>query len=340
MRAIRALWLATFAASALGQAVPPVATPQPTSSPAQAQGSPTPAAGAAEADQAQGAVTTLKVVTRLVAISAVVKSKDGEPKTGLTKDDFVLKQDGKEVPIHYFSQGSDLPLTIALMVDTSGSQRTFIGDESLASDVFFATMLGRKEDRAMLVEFGNSVRVLQGMTNSASALHLALSGLSPRAALVGGTLLNDAIYVVAKDALAKETGRKAMVILTDGGDNGSQRTLAEAVEQAQRGDVQIYSILYSAWAGFSDSARRSGVDPGQEALQKFSESTGGRVFTVSRTMGLREIFAEIAQELRLQYELGYTPPADTQPNSYHKLELKAKDKKLSVQARKGFFEPP
>ena len=107
-------------------------------------------------------MTTLKVVTRVVAISAVVKSKDGEPKAGLTKDDFVLKQDGKEVPIHYFSQGSDLPLTIALMVDTSGSQRTFIGDEALASDVFFETMLGRKEDRAMLVEFGTSVRELQG----------------------------------------------------------------------------------------------------------------------------------------------------------------------------------
>jgi Ca-activated chloride channel family protein len=316
--------------SGWAQTAPPGSAP----TPAPATSSP------ADADQTQGAVTTLKVVTRVVAISAVVKSKDGEPKAGLTRDDFILKQDGKEVPIHYFSVGSDLPLTIALMVDTSGSQRTFIGDESLASDVFFSTMLERKEDRATLVEFGNSVRELQGMTNSASALHLALSGLSPQAAKVGGTLLNDAVYVVAKNVLAKETGRKAMVILTDGGDNGSRRSLAEAVEQAQRGDVQIYSILYSAWAGFSDSARPSVVDPGLEALQKFSESTGGRVFTVSRTMGLREIFADIAQDLRLQYELGYTPPGDTQPNSYHKLELKAKDKKLTVQARKGFFAPP
>ena len=100
-----------------------------------------------------------------------------------------------------------------------------------------------------------------------------------------------------------------MVILTDGGDNGSRRSLAEAIEQAQRGDVQIYSILYSAWAGFSaHGGRPAGVDPGLEALQKFSESTGGRVFTVSRTMGLREIYEEIAQDLRLQYELGYTPP--------------------------------
>ncbi len=329
MRAIRALWLLVLSASSWGQAVPP-------GGPAPASPSP------AGADQTQGAVTTLKVFTRLVAISAVVKSKDGEPKTGLTKDDFVLKQDGREVPIRYFSQGSDLPLTIALMVDTSGSQRTFIGDESLASDVFISTMLGRKEDRAMLVEFDTGVRLLQGMTNSANALHLALSGLSPHASAVGGTLLNDAVYVVAKNVLAKETGRKAMVILTDGGDNGSHRSLAEAIEQAQRGDVQIYSILYSVFESFNDSGgvRSAGKDPGLEALQKLSESTGGRVFTVSRTMGLRDIFAQIGEDLRLQYELGYTPAADTQPNSYHKLELKAKDKKLTVQARKGFFEPP
>src|SRR5271170_435910 len=209
MRCIRAWCLLMLSASGLGQAVPPVSAPPP---PADIQ---VPAAGASGADQTQGPVTTLKVVTRLVAISAVVKSKDGEPKTGLTKDDFVLKQDGKEEPIRYFSQGSDLPLTIALMVDTSGSQRTFIGDEALASDVFFQTMLGRKEDRAMLVEFDTNVRQLQGMTNSANRLHLALSGLSPHASAAGGTLLQDAVYVVAKDVLAKETGRKAMVILTD-----------------------------------------------------------------------------------------------------------------------------
>jgi Ca-activated chloride channel homolog len=291
-------------------------------------------------DQAQPPVTTLKVVTGLVAISAVVKSKDGEPKTGLTKDDFLLKQDGKEEPIQYFSQGSELPLSFALMVDTSGSQQTFIGDESLASDVFFETMLGRKEDRAMLVQFDTTVLELKSMTNSANALHLALSRLRPDAK--GGTLLYDSVYVLAKNVLANETGRKAMVILSDGGDNGSSRSLAEAVEQAQRADVQIYSIVYSMWNSLnaSDAGRPPGRDPGLAALQKLSESTGGRVFTVSRTMSLRDIFAQIAQDLRLQYELGYKPPSDTQPNSYHKLELKAKDKKLTVQARKGFFEPP
>ena len=320
-KATRALCLLMFSAPTWGQST----------SPAPAQ----------DADQAQQPVTTLKVVTGLVAISAVVKTKDGQAEEGLTKDDFVLKQDGKEVPIHYFSKGSEVPLSLALMVDTSGSQETFIGDESLATDVFFETMLGRQEDRAMLVQFDTTVLQLKSMTNSASALHFAQSRMSQRAATKGGTLLYDAVYVVAKDALAKERGRKAMVILSDGGDVGSRRTLPEAIEQAQRADVQVYSIQYSMFKGLSggNTGRPPQADPGLEALEKLSDSTGGHVFTVSRTMSLREIFAQIADDLRLQYELGYHPPPDTRPNSYHKLELRAKDKKLTVQARKGFFQP-
>jgi VWFA-related protein len=292
-------------------------------------------------DAGPSQVTTLRVVTGLVAISAVVKGKDGAPKTGLTKDDFVLKQDGKEVPIRFFSLGSELPLSVAIMVDTSASQQTFIGDESLASDVFFETMLGRKEDRAMLVQFDTSVLQLKSMTNSANALHLALSHLSSRGSAAGGTLLYDAVYVVARNVLANETGRKAMVILSDGGDNGSHKSLDDAIEQAQRSDVQIYSILYSMRSSFSgdNSGRVPAIDTGLESLQKLSQSTGGRVFKVSATTGLREIFSQIAEDLRLQYELGYKPDPGTPPNTYHKLELKAKDKKLTVQARKGFFEP-
>ena len=285
-------------------------------------------------------MTTLKVATRVVEVAAVVKSKDGEIRGGMTKDDFVLKQDGKEVPIRYFSQGSELPLTLALMVDTSGSQRTFIGDETLASDVFFETMLGRKEDRAMLVEFDTQVQMLRGLTSSANALHLGLLGLASRASAVGGTLLDDAVWAVSRDVMAKETGRKAMVLLTDGGDNGSRHTLEEAVEQAQRADVQVYSVEYSLAESNGRFGGGIGVvrsDSGLATLRRLSESTGGRVFTVSAKMSLREIFAEIGRDLRLQYEIGYTPSGDVQANSYHAIELKAKDKKLVVQARKGFF---
>ncbi len=335
MTTAHAMCLLTLATIALGRAAAP-ATQDPTpnaSSPAGSQ---------------DAAVTTLKVETRVVAISAVVTGKDGRPLGGLTKDDFVLRQDGQEKPIRYFSQGSELPLTIALMVDTSGSQRTYIGDETLASDVFFETMLGRREDRAMLVQFDSHVLQLHSLTSSANALHLGLLGLRPDPTTPGGTLLQDAVYAVSKSILAKETGRKAMVILTDGGDNGSRKSLAEAIEQAQRADVQVYSILYSAWESGGPVAlgtglnglRPAGPDPGLKLLEQLSESTGGRVFRVSRTLGLRQIYADIAQDLRLQYEIGYTPPPDIQPNSYHRLELKAKDKKLIVQARHGFFAQP
>jgi VWFA-related protein len=292
-----------------------------------------------QAQQTDQSIPTLKVVTRLVAISAVVKSKDGDSPTNLTKDDFTLKQDGKEVPLQFCTRGADLPLSLALMVDTSASQATFIDDESLASDVFFQTMLGRPQDRAMLVQFDSTVMQMHSMTNNATSLHFALAKLRGQAA--GGTLLYDAIYSVSRSILAPETGRKAMVILSDGGDNGSRHTLPEAEEAAQRADVQIYSIVYSMHRTLTGGT--AGIAPpadiGLGALQKLSESTGGRVFTVSQKSSLREIYTQIGDDLRLQYQLGYKPPPTNQPNSYHKLELRAKDKKLTVQARKGFFQP-
>lgn len=354
-------WLGLFTGCAIawGQATAPaittapaVTTPTPpattsaTASPTM-QVPDTPVQQGQPADQSpsQPPVAMLRVSSRVVAISAVVKSKDGQPKTGLTKDDFVLKQDGREEPIRYFSQGSELPFSIVLMVDVSGSQRTFIGDESLASDVFFQTMLGRPQDRAMLVQFDAAVMPLSAMTNAPNLLHLGLTRLGTNPSTSSATLLNDGVAAVASKVLAKETGRKAIILLTDGGDNGSRSTVAQAIEQAQRADVQIYSILYSAWVGGTGglTSLRSlpaGPDPGLKTLQQLSESTGGRVFTVARGMGLRKIYEGIEQDLRLQYELGYTPPPDTPPNSYHKLDLKPKDRGLTVQARKGFFAKP
>ena len=307
------------------------------------------------------AVTTLRVTTRVVEISAVVTSKTGETQGGMAKDDFVLLDDGKEKAIRYFSQGSDLPLTLALMVDTSESQRTFIGDESEAGIVFVESMLQRPEDRATVVRFDSTVSQIGTLTHSVEALRLALStldsssryqarpapGAKGKQASGGGTLLNDAIDVTAKRLLAGQTGRKAMVILTDGCDFGSRTTLAQAIEQAERAEVQIYSILYTTFTGtnatngFSCDGLTPGLgNPGLHVLQDLSSSTGGRVYSVSPSLSLREIFAQIGEQLRLEYELGYTPDSDIKPNSYHKLELKVRDRKLVVQARKGYFAAP
>ena len=286
------------------------------------------------------AVTTLRVNTRTVEISAVVRNKTGEPQAALSKDDFILKEDGREQPIRYFSVGSDLPLTLALLVDTSASQRTFIGDEWRASDVFFESMLTNKQDRATLIQIDARVLQLMAMTSSVSSLHLALTQLGENNAAAGATRLNDGVLSVSRDILAREKGRKAIILLTDGGDNGSRSTLDQAIEQAQRANVPVYAILYSAWTGFNQGGPGARFNEGAALLKRLTESTGGRVYTVAPGTTLKKIYEAIGDDLRTQYELGYTPPPDLLPNSFHKLEVRAKDKKLTVQARNGFYVQP
>ncbi len=341
MTPLRALFCLTLPlAVACAQTPSQIAPPTPSQTPEPA------------ADQAP--VTTLKISTRVVSISAVVAGKSGEPTGGLTKDDFILKQDGREEPIRYFSQGANLPLTLALLVDTSGSQRTLINDEVLAADVFFETMLTEPQDRAALIQFDARVLQIKALTASPDELHLSLLSLRSDPQFAGATLLNDTVDAVARKVLANQSGRKAMILLTDGGDAGSRTPIANAIEQAQRNDIQIYSILYTAadeaaplsraqpspFGGPSPTHRGGVTDPGPAILQNLSDSTGGHVFTVSPTQSLRSIFARIAQDLRLEYELGYTPPPDTPPNTYHRLELRTRDHKLTTQTRKGFFTPP
>jgi Ca-activated chloride channel homolog len=278
-------------------------------------------------------ITTLKVGTAVVAVSAVVRDSTGQPVSGLTRDNFLLKQDGKPQPITYFSQGSDLPLTLALMVDTSGSQRRYITAEIAAGRVFFRTMMKQPEDRAVLIGFDNQILQLVRITSSVTTLEHGLAYLSQNNTAIGGfgrqgggTLLYDAIAAVAKIELTNQMGRRAMVILTDGGDNGSQLSEKKAIEAAQRSDIMIYSVYYSDGGGDYDT------------LSHLSKATGGRVFTVGPDMSLEQIYAQIADDMRLQYQLGYRPPA-SRPNKYHKIDLKATDKKLTVQAREGYFTP-
>ena len=195
----------------------------------------------------------------------------------------------------------------------------------------------------MLVQIDARVLQLMGMTNSVTSLHLALTQLGANSAASGRTLLNDSVYLIAKNFLAKESGRKAIILLTDGGENGSHASLEQAIGEAQRANVPVYAILYSAWTGpelGASQAMRFAGDPGEAILKKLSESTGGHVYAVSSGLPLRKIYEQIGEELRTQYEVGYSLPPDLKPNSFHKLELKAKDKKLAVQARNGFFAQP
>ena len=308
--------------------------------------------GAVWAQDAQAPMATLKLGTRVVAVAAVVLDGSGAPVRGLSKEGFVLKQDGKEQSIRYFSEDMDLPLTLALLVDTSGSQQAFIEDETRASEAFFKAMLRRPGDRAVLVQFDAGLLQPVPMTSSVGTLENALSYLSlphgsSMAAGRSGTLLYDAIVAASRAALGKELGRRALVILTDGVDNGSRATLEEAIAAAQRADAVVYSVLYSMEEGSQyprmGGPRRAGSGAGQVSgsvvLREISSATGGRVFEVSRAMPLASIYESIEEDLRLQYQIGYTPPASG-PGAYHKIELKVQGgKKMTVEARKGFYSP-
>jgi Ca-activated chloride channel family protein len=305
-------------------------------------------------------LATLKLGTRLVAVQAVVLDERGEPVRGLTRDDFTLKQDGKPQPIRYFSQDSTLPLTLALLVDTSSSQRMFLEDEIRASERFYRVMLTRPADRASLLQFDDAVLERQPMTSQLQTLENTLNFLSlghaPNPSPHGGTLLYEAVVTAAQSFRGDQPGRRAMVLLTDGEDNGSRATLEQAIAAAERSDVVVYSVLYSmAESGFGP--RRPGYqagyppphsqhgqghefDPltGREALTSLSNATGGRVFTVSARMPLDLIFVQIADALRLQYQIGYTPP-ESKPGAFHKIELKSSQKHMAVQARHGYYSP-
>ncbi len=284
-----------------------------------------------------GPITTLTLQTRVVAISAYVRDRQGRPVGGLTPADFTLKQDGTAEDIRYFSQGSDLPLTLALMVDTSASQRMYVADEAAASMVFFRAMLERKEDRVSLTRFASDVHELSPLTSSVDNLQRALGYLDYRAgnSANGGTLLFDAVVATAQN-LGAQQGRKAMVLLTDGGDNGSRATLAQAVAAAQKADVMVYSVFYSSDADPHSGSTQPRYHGDRNALEQLAEQTGGHVFDSGPHYPLRETFAQIQQQLRLEYLLGYRPP-DAPAGSYHKLELKPKDAKLIVEARRGFY---
>ena len=308
--------------------------------------------------QPEGPVTTLKLTTNLVAVQAVVLDNRGEPVRGLSKDDFALRQDGKPQEIRYFSQDSTLPLTLALMVDTSSSQRVFLEDEVRASERFFRVMLTRPSDRALLVQFDTGVFERQPLTPQVQTLENALNFLTlphpPDPNARGGTLLYDAVIATAGKFLSAERGRRALVLLTDGEDNGSRATLEQAIAAAQRADVVVYSILFSAaesgygpprtgyLSGHPPPSSQHGYghefDPltGREALTKLSEATGGHVFTIGPKFPLDLAYVQIADAMRLEYQIGYTPP-ESKPGEYHKIELKTDQKHVNVQARQGYY---
>jgi VWFA-related protein len=289
----------------------------------------------------------IKVDVDVVNIVASVRDKKGTLMPHLEKQDFTILEDGKPQPIKYFSRETDLPLTIGMLVDTSGSQQNLIGIERNAASQFFSQVL-RKKDEAFLMMFGEESELLQDYTNSVrllndglSRLHLSVPvgglgpGPVPTMGQPRGTVLYDAIYLAASEKLRTEVGRKVIVVITDGVDEGSKLQISEAVAAAQKSDAVVYSIeyvdhgFYGAFGGFGNS--------GDGALHQMSDPTGGHVYRVDRSHSLDDVFRELQEEMRTQYAIGYTPLNSAKDGSYRKLDVKASNKDFKVAARKGYY---
>ncbi len=294
---------------------------------------------------------SIKVDVDVVSILASVRDKRGGLVSNLEKNDFTVLEDGKPQEIKYFTKETDLPLTIGLLVDVSGSQRNLIDIERNAATQFFSQVL-RKKDEAFLISFGEESELLQDYTNSPKLLNEGLnrlqvsSGVSgihpgpvPTAGQPRGTVLYDSVYLAATEKLRTEVGRKVIVVITDGVDQGSRLTLNQAVEAAQKADAVIYSIDYydpSAYMGGGYGIMLGGGG-GEGALKKMSDETGGHVYKVDRKHTLDQVFKELQDEMRSQYAIGYTPINDTKDGSYRKIDIKLANKDLKAQARKGYY---
>jgi VWFA-related protein len=291
----------------------------------------------------------IKVDVDVVSLYCTVHNKQNGLVGSLTKNDFDLAEDAKPQTIKYFSKETDIPLTIGLLIDVSGSQESMIEPERQAGSQFFSSVL-RKKDVAFLISFGADSDLLQDITGTPRLLQQGLgrlklntgysgptSGPVPTMSHQRGTVLYDAVYLAAHDMLASESGRKAIILITDGEDEGSKLNIKDAIEAAQKSDTIIYSILYV------DRRFYGGLQigySGESALKQMSEETGGRLFTVGGRNTLDAIFGQIQEEMRTQYLIGYTPTNSNKDGSFRKIDLKTHDKDFKVQVRKGYYAMP
>jgi VWFA-related protein len=332
--------------------------------------------------------TDVKVVTML----ATVRDKKGTIVRNLKKDDFVLEEDGRAQVIKYFSQQTDQPLTLGLLVDTSGSQRRVLGKERDASRTFIEQVLREDKDQTFLIHFDREVELLQDLTPSKKKLEDALDQMNSSSQPQmqrrsggggggtgggypgsgggypgggggqqgggrrgGGTALYDSVLLASNELMKKQPGRKALILLSDGVDNGSKVGISECIESAQRADTLVYSILFSdkdanngrPMGGFGGPGmgRRGGMGryptsasrpDGKKVLQRISQETGGSFFEVSDKHPIEKVYDTIEEELRNQYSLGYT--SDSQNGAgFRRINLTAKPKNLVVTTRQGYY---
>lgn len=302
----------------------------------------------------QAPVATLKMNVNLVDLFFTVKNKSGELVPHLTKNDCTVEEDKVPQTIKNFVAETNQPLTLGILLDTSGSQQRVLPLEQQAGSQFLESVL-RSKDEAFLVSFDVDVDLLQDFTNSPRLLARALNkaeintaggngaagipgaggGTVPTIGDPKGTLLYDAIGLASREKLSEETGRKAMIILTDGDDQGSRMKIGEAIAAAQKSNVIVYVILIADVESYWNMGM--GYN-GYSAAKRIAEETGGRVINVGNNgKKLAAAFSQIEEELRTQYVASYTPTNARLDGTFRRLAVQCKGDGLKVQVRKGYY---
>jgi VWFA-related protein len=283
---------------------------------------------------------SIKVGVSLVSLYATVRDNHKAIVPNLEQNDFKIFEDNVEQKVAFFSKEKTLPLTMGLLIDTSGSEAEMIGAEQQAATQFLQRVM-QKRDEALVITFDLDVDLLADWTNDVSTLDRAIrrarinapssggmttAGPFPTSGS-GGTNFYDAVYLACHDKMASEAGRKALIILTDAEDNGSKMKLEEAVEAAQRADTVIHMlVVYDP---------RYGANFG--AAKKLAEDTGGRAIDVHNQKQLLKAFDEISEELRTEYSLGYYPTNTKLDGSYRKVKVDVTNKDYKALTRKGYY---
>jgi len=302
-------------------------------------------AGDPNQDDQTRPLETLKVNVNLVSLYFTVHDKRGALIPHLTKDDFTILEDKEPQKIKNFTAENDQPLTLGILLDTSGSQQNVLPLEQQAGAAFLSRVL-RSKDEAFLISFDVNVDLLSDYTSNAHALSHAMDKAEINTGTGGGgmpsgspkgTLLYDAVYLATHDKLQQETGRKAIIILSDGEDQGSSMKLQGAIEAAQKANTIVYVLLIANRGFYGRGVYTMGYS-GDAYMKKMADETGGRVIDVGNNgKKMEAAFSQIEEELRTQYVASYTPTNNKLDGSYRKIDVECKGDGLKAQVRKGYY---
>jgi VWFA-related protein len=256
--------------------------------------------------------------------------RKGKLVTDLDKSNLKLYEDNKLQTITNFSRETDLPLTIALVIDTSTSIRERFKFEQEAAIDFLYRTLRPKKDKSLLVTFDSAIELVQDYTDNPEVLSKAIRQIRPG----GGTKMLDAIYLACQEKLKSELGRKILILISDGDDNLSLETLASTLEMAQKSDVAIFAISTNSSGFFAITAPKA-----DKILKRLAEETGGRAFFPFKAEDLSASFQDIGAELRSQYSLAYRSSNPGRDGSFRSIKIETDRKNLKVKARKGYYAP-